>query len=120
MRTLAKRAEEVADQMSFSEAVPLDRDRVLAVLRSHREALRRRGVMRAAVFGSIARGDAHPDSDIDILVEIDPRSNLGMWEYAALTRQIRELFPMSVDVADRAELKPRIRATIERDAVYAF
>lgn len=98
----------------------MDRQHALAILRSHHDDLRRRGVMRVAVFGSVARGEAREDSDVDVLVEIDPAARIGVWEYAALTRYIRDLFPVRVDVADRAALKPRLRSRIERDAAYAF
>ena len=48
----------------------------LETLRRSEPDLRARGVRRAAVFGSVARGDGRPDSDIDILVEIDPDAHL--------------------------------------------
>ena len=43
-----------------------------------------RGVRRVAVFGSVARGDSGPDSDIDIMVEIDPEARLTVFDYAGL------------------------------------
>jgi predicted nucleotidyltransferase len=46
--------------------------------------LRARGIRRAAVFGSIARGDGHPDSDIDILVEFEPGAEGTIYEYVRL------------------------------------
>jgi len=98
----------------------VDRQHALTILRGHRDELRRRGVARAAVFGSVARGEARADSDVDVLVEIEPRANLGVWEYAALKRYIGEIFPGRVDVADLAQLRPRIRHAVEGDAVYAF
>ena len=47
----------------------MDRDRVIATLQQHRAELEGRGVVHAAVFGSVARGQARPDSDVDILIE---------------------------------------------------
>ena len=98
----------------------MKRDQVLAILFDNRDALRRRGVVRAAVFGSTVRGDASPTSDIDILVDIDPDANIGVYEYVALTRFLEELFPAPVDIANRETLKSHIRPSAERDAVYAF
>ena len=92
----------------------------LAVLRDHADELRRRGVSRAALFGSVARGDASPGSDLDILVELDPTARLDLFDYVGIVRFIEGLFPVQVDVADREGLKPHMRSAAERDAVYAF
>jgi predicted nucleotidyltransferase len=64
-----------------------------------------------------ARGAITPDSDIDILVEIGP---ISLWGYVGLTQFIEGLFPEPVDVADRSRLKPFVRPTAEREAIYAF
>jgi hypothetical protein len=98
----------------------MNRDRALAILNQNRDELRRRGVARAALFGSTVRGEARTASDIDILVEIDSSANIGVYEYVAIQRFIAELFPGRVDVANRATLKPYVRPSAERDAVYAF
>jgi len=98
----------------------MNRDRALAILNQNRDELRRRGVARAALFGSTVRGEALAGSDIDILVEIDPSANIGVYEYVAIRRFIGELFPGRVDVANRATLQPHVRPSAERDAVYAF
>jgi hypothetical protein len=98
----------------------MNRDRALAILNQNRDELRRRGVARAALFGSTVRGEARTASDIDILVEIDSSANIGVYEYVAIQRFIAELFPGRVDVANRATLKPHVRTSAERDAVYAF
>jgi predicted nucleotidyltransferase len=63
----------------------------LATLRRSEPGLRARGVRRAAVFGSVARGDGRPDSDIDIMVEIDPEARLTVFDYAGLKDYIASL-----------------------------
>ena len=92
----------------------------IAILVAHRDDLRARGVRRAALFGSVARGEARADSDLDILVELDPNAKLGVFEYVGIKQYIEQLFTGSVDVVDRAALKPHVRPSAESDAIYAF
>lgn len=98
----------------------MDSREILAKLRENAAALRARGVQHAALFGSYARGDARPDSDIDILIEIEPGALINLFDYVEITQYIAGLFPSHVDVANRNRLKPLVRPTAERDAVYAF
>jgi uncharacterized protein len=92
----------------------------LAILRQSEPALRARGVRHAALFGSIARGDNRPDSDIDVLVEFDPDAHVTVFDYVGVKNYIAGLFEGPVDVIDRAALKPHLRLPSARDAVYAF
>jgi predicted nucleotidyltransferase len=92
----------------------------IAVLLANREALLARGVRHAAVFGSVARGEGRPDSDVDILIDLDPDAMLGIFEYVGIRRYISELFSDPVDVVDRRGLKPHVRPSAESDAIYAF
>lgn len=93
---------------------------ILARLRKNEMALRARGVKHAALFGSCARGDNRPDSDIDIMIEVDPAAGIGVYEYVALKNYIAELFDRPVDVVDRNSLKSYVRPAAVADAVYAF
>jgi hypothetical protein len=92
----------------------------IATLRRHESDLRARGVAHAAVFGSVARGDNGPDSDLDILVEFEPGAEGSIYEYVRFKEYAAGLFGVPVDVIDRAALKPDLRAPAESDAVYAF
>lgn len=98
----------------------MDRDQVIATLRAHEAELRGRGVAHAALFGSLARGEAVSASDIDILVDLAPDAGIGLFGYVALIQFLEDLFPLRVDVANRRRLKPLVRPDIERNAVFAF
>ncbi len=98
----------------------MNRHEILAGLRENEAALRARGVSHAALFGSRARGDDRPDSDTDIMVEIDPEAHIGVWDYAGLKEYIASLFEGEVDVIDREALKPYVAPAAVADALYAF
>lgn len=72
-------------------------------------------VQRIGLFGSCARGDSGPDSDIDILVDVDP--SIGL-EFVSLADRIEELLGSSVDLVSRRALNARSRTAIEQDIIY--
>jgi len=98
----------------------MDRQSIIATLKQHEAELRRLGVRHAALFGSAARGDAGPDSDIDIAIDLDEDAVPDLFAYAGMKRYIAGLFPGSVDVVDRAALKPEVCNTSIADLMYAF
>ncbi len=101
-------------------SMPGDLTDVLNILREHRTELNRLGIRHAMVFGSVARGQAGQESDIDVLVDLDPDSAIGVFEYARLKLYIAELLGDAIDVVNRKTLKPLLRESILRDAVHAF
>jgi predicted nucleotidyltransferase len=82
--------------------------------------LRRRGVVHAAVFGSVARGDDTAESDVDILVDLDPAIISDFLAYAAIAAELEETLGREVDVAQRSRLRSHVRLSAEATAVYAF
>src|SRR3954452_10027781 len=94
-------------------------DDALAILRKNERDLRARGVRRAALFGSVARGDNRPGSDIDIMIEVEPEADIGVFEYVAIKEYVASLFDGPVDVVGTENLKPFIRPSLV-DAIYAF
>ena len=97
----------------------MNRQTALDILRRAQADLHARGVLHAALFGSVARGEERPDSDVDIMIEVDPEVPLGVYEYVELKDYIVGLFNGPVDVVNRDSLKPHIRPAVA-DAVYAF
>ena len=93
---------------------------VLSTLKAHEAELRSLGVCHAAVFGSVARGEDRPDSDIDVLVDLDPELPMGIFEYARLKLYMADLLGRPGDVVNRKTLKPLLRGAILRDTVNAF
>lgn len=98
----------------------MDSRDVLAKLRENETALRARGVRRAALFGSRARGDNRPNSDIDIMVEFDPTARITVLDYVGLKDYIAGLFEDRVDVVSREGLKRHVGPAVTEDLVYAF
>jgi uncharacterized protein len=93
-----------------------DREEVLTALRSALPDLRRRWPIRSlGIFGSIARGDAAADSDVDVLVEFE--RPVGLSAFLALEDTLRATVGRPVDLVSRAALKPHIGRHALRDLV---
>jgi predicted nucleotidyltransferase len=92
----------------------------IEILRRHQNDLRARGIVHAALFGSVARGEAGPQSDIDIMIELADDASLDIFAYVELKNFIAGLFPGPVDVVNKDALKPYIRPPAVADSIYAF
>ena len=89
---------------------------ILAILAAHKAGLQTQfKVKRLALFGSYARDDAGPDSDIDILVEVDP--SIGL-QFVTLADRIEQLLGTKTDIVSSGAICPRHRAQIEQELIY--
>ncbi len=93
---------------------------VIRTLKAHRPALERMGVRHAAVFGSLARGAARPESDVDILIETDPAVVKSLFAYGGIQQSLEEWIGRPVDLVGRERLRPGAALEAERDAIHAF
>jgi predicted nucleotidyltransferase len=91
------------------------RDRVFKLLAANRKAIRGYGVRRLGLFGSLARGQGRPTSDIDLLVEFEKKT---FDAYMGLKLFLEELFGCRVDLVLPSAIKPRLRDAILREVAY--
>lgn len=81
--------------------------------------LKRSGLRSLYLFGSRARGDHRPDSDVDLAFDAD-RHGVDLWERAELLALLSEQLGQQVDLVDRAALHARVRPFVEPDLVRVF
>jgi predicted nucleotidyltransferase len=93
---------------------------VLRKLRDAEGTLRQEGVSSIWVFGSVARGEARPDSDIDLALEIDPDRKPTLFTLARLQQLVETRLGTKVDIGLRRDLRPHVTQAFERDAVRVF
>jgi uncharacterized protein len=100
------------------ENVPLSR--VLFRLGELKTELRRRGVRHLAVFGSVARGEAGPTSDIDLIAELDPGAHIDIFDWVSISVLISDHIGQPIDLVRRQKLRPEVAAAAARDEIHAF
>lgn len=103
-----------------AETKPLTRQEAIRILKAHEAEIRAQGVTRLALFGSTARDEARPDSDVDVLVDYDEGRRLSLLDIAGLQGMLADLLGRPVHLTERDQLKPYAKGNILRDAVEVF
>lgn len=101
----------------FCGDTPVRRDDVLTVLRAHSEELRQFGVVSLILFGSVARDQAGPQSDIDLLVEL--KRPAGYFAVVRLQEHLEHLLKARVDLLTPGALDDTLRERISHESVRA-
>lgn len=96
------------------------RERVLASLRAHEATIRRHGIERLWLFGSVARGEANPHSDVDVLVRLEPGRSFSAFDLSALRLDLVDMLDHDVGVLVEEDLPPQLAARIRDDLVRVF
>jgi uncharacterized protein len=109
----------MAMEIEAPDAALVERERIVALLQMHADDIRSRGITRMALFGSTARGDAGPSSDVDLLIEVDPRVKFTLVDLAGLERLLTILLGRPVEFAfpGRLRERPRIWQRVQADAL---
>ncbi len=97
-----------------------ERERILEELRKVAQRLRARGITHLSLFGSIARGDAGPKSDIDLLIEVDPNGHFSLFDLIDVQDELSGLLGQPPHFAFAAKLRPWLREEIRAEAIAIF
>lgn len=115
---------QLGDGLDLCHNGEMNRTAILSRLQSHQDRLRALGVKRLSLFGSVARGEAGLDSDIDLAAQFEDRFSRGGLDYFAKLEALREdlssVLGRPVDVIEEPVRAARLQAAIERDRVVAF
>jgi predicted nucleotidyltransferase len=98
----------------------VDRSTALRRLKAHEAELRAMGVVALSLFGSVARDEAGPGSDVDVAVRLDHGRGIDLLDFAEINLKLRDLLGTKVDLISEPARKPRFQAEIDRDRVHAF
>lgn len=98
----------------------MDRDEIVARLRGREAEFHRFGIVHLALFGSKARGDGSPRSDVDLMADYDRGRRLTLFDKAGLEVELAEALTAPVDLCDRELLEQAVRVRAEREAVVVF
>lgn len=94
----------------------MTRDTIIHTLREHMPEMRRYGVSRLALFGSVARGEEKPDSDLDVLVAFEGPTTFD--RYFDLKFWLEDLLGRHVDLVTEKALRPEIAPEVNREAFH--
>ena len=98
----------------------LTRDQLIAGLRALKPAFVREGVTHMALFGSRARRDHRPDSDIDLMIEVDSGRKFSLVELARVGHVVEDRIGLPANIFMRRSLKPALLAAATRDETVVF
>ena len=98
----------------------MNRDEVIKKLRAHEAELKAAGIVRLAVFGSVARGDNSPESDVDLLADFDKTKHYTLLTMGRLENRLADLLGTRVDLSSPEWLKESVKNHALQEAVVAF
>jgi predicted nucleotidyltransferase len=98
----------------------MKRDEVISKLRAHEAELKAAGILRLAIFGSVARGDDSPESDVDLLAEFDKTKHYTLLTMGRIESRLADLLGTRVDLSSPEWLKESVKKQVMQEAVLAF
>jgi predicted nucleotidyltransferase len=101
-------------------ATDIDRDTIIRELRNLRPRLRERGISGLAIFGSRARGNHRPDSDLDVLVDVEPGARFSLIDLIGASHLIGDRLGVPANMFMRRSLEPGLAETIRDETIEVF
>ena len=96
----------------------MNKEQLIEVIQANRSMLEEFSVKSISLFGSVVRGEARRDSDVDILVEFNPEARIGLFSFVNLKDLLSELLGCSVDLVTPDGLHPALKDSILEEAVH--
>lgn len=97
----------------------MKRDEAIRKISEHKDELKKRGVKCLYIFGSTARDEAGPGSDVDVLIEVDHANHhFGLFQQIELQGYLEEILGRAVDLATPGSLKPQMRDHILEERIF--
>jgi hypothetical protein len=104
----------------MTEVREMTSEEIIAKVRQTAPALRAEGVTKLTIFGSRARGDAGPDSDLDVLIEIDPQAPFSLLNLSGVRLMVEDATALRTQVTLRRSLDGRMAERIADDLIEVF
>jgi predicted nucleotidyltransferase len=95
-------------------------DQILRTLRAHEAELKAAGVGSLRIFGSVARDQAGPDSDVDLEAVFEGIPNMTLFDLVRIERHLSDILERKVDLVEKGTFKKTIAERVESEAVLAF
>jgi predicted nucleotidyltransferase len=98
----------------------MDKHDVIRLLRAHEPELKAYGVVHLRIYGSVARGDASPSSDVDLLADFDKSKRITLVKIGSLQNRLTDLLGAPVELSSSEWMREPVRSRALREAVLAF
>ena len=98
----------------------MDKRHVVLKLRQHERELKAAGIVHLRVFGSVARGESTPESDVDLMADFDKSKRLTLVKVGSLQSRLTDLLGVNVDLSSPEWMKEPVKSKALREAVLAF
>ena len=98
----------------------MDKDRIIVILQKHAPELQAAGLVHLRVFGSVARGEATPESDVDLMADFDKSKRVTLLTVGRLESRLTDLLGVKVDLSSAEWMKEPVRMQALQESVLAF
>lgn len=98
----------------------MQRPEIVEKLRAHQAELRAAGIVHLRLHGSVARGEASADSDVDLIADFESGRRLTLLDMVRIENRLHDLLGVNVDLSPSNTLNESVRRRAEREAVVAF
>ncbi len=98
----------------------MTREEIIAAIKEHSAAIKAEGVSKLAIYGSRARGDNGPDSDLDVLIDVEPDASFSILNLIGVEHIIRDATGLQTQATMRRSMQPRFAQRISDDVLQVF